>query len=89
VARLDWIFISYALAAGLAAGAVSVLLPQSNTVAISPYFWVLIAIALFETAAIVLRGFDRGPPLTMKVRVIGFIVGTVAMVIVRTLGGVQ
>lgn len=89
MARLDWIFIAYALAAGLAAGAASVLVPQSNAIAISPYFWVLIAVALFETVAIFLRGFDRGPPLTMKVRVIGFIVAIVAMVIVRILGGVQ
>lgn len=87
--RLDWIFIAYALAAGLAAGAVSVLVPQSNAMAVSPYLWVLIAVALFETVAIFLRGFDRGPPLIMKVRVIGFIVAVVAMVIVRISGGVQ
>ena len=86
--QIDWIFYGFSLLCGIAAGVVSVMLPQSNTMAVSPYFWVIIAVALFETVAIYLRGFEYGPPLTMKTRVLGFCLAIVTMVVIRLGGGV-
>ncbi|MFA6268018.1 MAG: hypothetical protein WC670_20155 [Pseudolabrys sp.] len=86
--KIDWIFFAFCLACGLAAGAVTILVPQSNMMAVSPYFWVLIAVALFETVVIFLRGFDRGPPLSMRTRLLGFGLAIVVMVVVRMGGGV-
>ena len=86
--QIDWIFLGFCLLCGIAAGTVSVMLPQSNTMAVSPYFWVLIAVALFETVVIFLRGFEYGPPLTMRTRVLGFCLAIVTMVVIRLGGGV-
>ncbi|MCW5692369.1 MAG: hypothetical protein KIT48_08395 [Pseudolabrys sp.] len=86
--RIDWIFFGFCLVTGIAAGVISVMVPESGTMAVSPYFWVLIAVALFETVAIYLRGFEYGPPLTMKTRVLGFCLGIGAMVVIRLGGGV-
>ncbi len=86
--QIDWIFFGFCLLCGIAAGVVSVMFPQSGTMVVSPYFWVLIAVALFETVAIYLRGFEFGPPLTMKTRVLGFCLAVGTMVVIRLGGGV-
>ena len=78
-----------ALVCGIAAGTISVMFPQSSTMVVSPYFWVLIAVALFETVAIYLRGFEFGPPLTMRTRVLGFCLAVGTMVVIRLGGGVE
>ena len=86
--RIDWIFFGFCLVCGLVAGTISVMVPESGAMAVSPYFWVLIAVALFETVVIFMRGFEYGPPLTMRTRVLGFCLAIVTMVVIRLGGGV-
>ena len=46
--RLDRVFLVFAVVVGVAVGVVIVLVPQSRNIGLAPYFWVLIAFALFE-----------------------------------------
>jgi len=53
VLRWTWpaiLFLGFMIAAGLVTGGVLVAAPQVRDFRISPYFWVLIAMALFEFA---------------------------------------
>ena len=56
---INRIFLGFMIVAGLAAGAALVARPELREFRISPYFWILIAMALFEFAAFA-RG--RGAP---------------------------
>ena len=54
---------------------------------IKPYFWVLLAVAAFDLAN---YAFARGKPgamLGMDARLLGFVIGIVAMVAIKTLAG--
>jgi hypothetical protein len=55
----DRIFLAFALVVGIAVGGVIVLVPQSRAIGLAPYFWVLIAFALFEGAIYARRGGAR------------------------------
>jgi hypothetical protein len=70
----DRIFLVFATIVGIASGGVIVLVPQSRNIGLQPYFWVLIAIALFELVAFLRRGGQGGPPISMQTRIIGFLV---------------
>ena len=48
-------FLGFMIVAGLAAGAALVVKPELRDFRISPYFWILIAMAVFDVAA-----FARG-----------------------------
>jgi membrane associated rhomboid family serine protease len=85
---IDRILIAYMVVVGIAVGAIVTLLPQAREFRLPPYFWVLIAIALFDLAAFA-RG--RGAPGTtvgMDARLLGFVVGVVLMVVIPVLFGV-
>ena len=56
---INRIFLAFMIVVGLAAGATLVARPELREFRILPYFWILIAIALFEFAAFA-RG--RGAP---------------------------
>ena len=80
-------FLGFMVVAGLAAGALLIARPELRDFRISPYFWILIAMALFELAAFV-RG--RGAPGTMigmEIRLLGFVLAVVLMVAVPILAG--
>jgi len=83
----DWIFYAYMALIGAAAGAVLAAAPAAQNFAVKPYFWVLIAVALFD-GALYLRGRNaRAAMLTMNARVIGFVIGIVLMVAIPMLAG--
>lgn len=87
--RLDHLFFLYMAAVGAATGATLVAAPQAASFAIKPYFWVLIAVAVFDAIAF-LRG--RGAPGTMLgagARVTGFIGGALVMLAVVKMSGVS
>jgi len=65
---INRIFIVFAVIVGMAVGGVIVLVPQSRTIGLAPYFWVLIAFALFEGIVHWRRGFAAGAPVTMPTR---------------------
>jgi hypothetical protein len=84
---IDRILIAYMVVVGIAVGAIVTLLP-AREFRLPPYFWVLIAIALFDLAAFA-RG--RGAPGTtvgMDARLLGFVVAVVLMVVIPVLFGV-
>ncbi len=84
---IDRIFIAFMALTGVATGVVLVIAPESRNVKVPPYFWVLIAMAIFELAAYA-RG--RGAPGTMvgmEIRILGFILAIVLMVVIPVFAG--
>jgi hypothetical protein len=78
------IFLAYAIVVGLAVGGIFAFVPQSRTIGVAPFFWVMIAFAVFEGIAHV-RGTSVGPPITMPTRLIGLAIA-LAMVVLVPLG---
>ncbi len=72
---------------GAAAGAILIALPRAQDFAIKPYFWVMIAVALFDLGAYVLGRNAPGTMLAMNARLLGFVIGVVLMVVIPTLAG--
>jgi hypothetical protein len=86
---INRIFIVFAIVVGVATGAVIVLVPQSRTIGLAPYFWVLIAFALFEGIVHWRRGRAAGPPITMPARLIGFAIALALMVLIPRAAGIE
>ena len=87
---IERIFFLYSAVLGIAVGAVLLLVPESRTMSLGPYFWVLIGIALFEAVGVYLRGgLANGPPITMQTRVIGFVIAVAPMLFVRLTAGIE
>jgi hypothetical protein len=87
--RLDRIFLVFAVLVGVAVGGVIVLVPQSRSIGLAPYFWVLIAFALFEGIAIYRRGGGMSPPISMPTRLIGFALALGLMVLIPWAAGAE
>jgi len=84
---IDRIFIAFMVLAGLGVGAVLVIEPEARNYRIAPYFWVLIAMVVFELVAYA-RG--RGAPGTMistEARLLGFVLAIVIMVAIPIIAG--
>jgi hypothetical protein len=76
---LDKIFYLYAAAAGLVAGLLWVQVPATRDFVIPPFFWIVLAIGLFEVGnALVPRG-DRAPVISHLARVAGLCIGLAVM----------
>ena len=78
----------FALLVGVAVGGIIVLVPKSLEIGLAPYFWVLIAFALFEAVAYV-RGGGKGPPIAMWTRLIGFVIAIALMFLISMAAGIQ
>ena len=85
----DRIFIVFAILVGAISGAVIVWVPQSRTIGLAPYFWILIAFALFEGVVYARRGPTAGPPIAMVTRLMGFAVALALLVLIPMWAGVQ
>jgi len=70
---INHIFLAFMALVGGAIGAMLVVAPQSRDFRVSPYFWVLIAMAIFELA--------------MEARLCGFVLAIVLMVVIPILSG--
>lgn len=86
---INRIFFVFTFLVGIAAGGIIVLLPQSRTIGLPPYFWVLIAFALFEGVAHFRRGVAAGPPISMPTRLIGFAIALALMVFIPMAAGIE
>jgi len=84
---INRIFLGFMIVAGLAAGAVLVARPALRDFRVSPYFWILIAMALFEFAAFARGRGAPGTMIAMEIRLLGFVVAVVLMVAVPILAG--
>jgi hypothetical protein len=86
---INRIFLVFAFLVGIAVGGIIVLVPPSRTIGLPPYFWVLIAFALFEGIAHFQRGGAAGPPITMPTRLIGFAIALALMVFIPMAAGIE
>jgi hypothetical protein len=86
--NLDRLFLVFALLVGVAVGGIIVLVPKSLEIGLAPYFWVLIAFALFEGVAFA-RGGGKGPPIAMRTRLIGFGLALALMFLIPMAAGIQ
>jgi hypothetical protein len=80
-------FLGFMSVAGLAAGAALVAKPELRDFRISPYFWLLIAMALFEFAAFARGRGAPGTMIAMEIRLLGFVLSVVLMILVPALAG--
>ena len=84
---IDRMFYGYMALIGVLVGAILVAAPQVGDFVIKPYFWVLIAVALFEIGTAFYRQNAPGAMLTVQARIIGFVIGISLMVAVPMLAG--
>ena len=84
---IDRIFFGYMAVVGIAIGAIVVAVPRVQDFVIKPYFWVLIAVALFDVATYLHAKNAPGTMITMQARLLGFVIGVVLMVVIPTLAG--
>ncbi|MEA2870349.1 MAG: hypothetical protein QOH67_325 [Hyphomicrobiales bacterium] len=84
---IDRIFLAYMLVVGIAVGAVIVAMPQARDFRVPPYFWILIAMALFELAAYARGRGAPGTMLAMEMRLLGFVLAIVLMVVIPVVSG--
>ena len=84
---INRIFLAFMVAVGIAVGVVLIAMPQARDFQVTPYFWILFATALFEFAT---YAYWRGAPgtiLSMEMRLLGFAIGIVLMVVIPMLAG--
>jgi uncharacterized membrane protein HdeD (DUF308 family) len=81
------IFLAYMLVVGIAVGAVIVAMPQARDFRVPPYFWILIAMAVFELAAYARGRGAPGTMLAMEMRLLGFVLAVVLMVVIPVVTG--
>ena len=74
---------------GVAAGAALVLASQLENSVIKPYFWILIAVGLFDGGNYLLGRTAAGQMVTMSARLAGFVIGVVVMVAITAMAGAE
>ena len=84
---MDKLFFGYMALVGVAIGAILVAYPRVQDFFIKPYFWVLIAVFLFDGGAYLLGRNAPGTMLAMPARLLGFVIGIVLMVTIPKLSG--
>ncbi len=65
---------------GAAVGLILVLVPHSRDFRLPPYFWVLIAMAVFELVVFARARGSAGTLVTMEARIAGFVLAIVLMI---------
>ena len=84
---IDRIFIAFMTVCGLATAGALILFPQSREFRVAPYFWVLIAMVVFEGIAFAFTRGALGTVITMESRLIGFVVAIALMLLVPYVAG--
>jgi hypothetical protein len=84
---IDRMFIAFMTLCGLATAGIVILFPQSREFRVAPYFWVLIAMVVFEGIAFALNRGAPGTVITMESRVIGFVIAIALMLLVPYAAG--
>jgi hypothetical protein len=81
------IYLAYMALVGVASGALLTVAPRAGDVFIKPYFWILIAVGLFDGALFLLGHGAPAQALRMTVRIAGFVLGALVMVAIVTWSG--
>jgi hypothetical protein len=84
---LNHIFLGFMALIGVAVGALLVAKPEVRDFRLPPYFWILIAMLLFELAVFLRRKGAPGGMISMEVRLLGLVVGVVLMVVIPAIAG--
>ncbi len=84
---IDKLFFGYMALVGVSIGAALVADPRIEDFFIKPYFWVLIAVGVFDGGVYLLGGNAPGAMLTMSARLLGFVIGIVLMVAIPAFAG--
>jgi hypothetical protein len=83
------LFFVYMTLVGVVSGAIIVAAPQVTEFWVKPYFWALLAVAVFDAAIFLISKKMPAAMLPMNARVIGFVVGAVLMVAIPSIAGTQ
>jgi hypothetical protein len=84
----DRIYFGYMALIGALAGALLVAVPGIGDTWFKPYFWVLIAVAVFDGIMLLLRQNRPAVPMvSIEAKLLGFVIGIVVMVAIPTLAG--
>jgi uncharacterized membrane protein HdeD (DUF308 family) len=84
---IDRVFIGFMIAVGVAIGIVLILHPEAREFRVTPYFWVLIAMAIFEGVNFARFRGAPGTAIGMPTRLLGFALGIGLMVVIPLLAG--
>ena len=84
---INHIFIAFMVVVGAAVGIALVIAPDLRNFRISPYFWVLIAMAIFELLAFARGRGAPGTVVAMEARLLGFVLAIVLMVVIPIVAG--
>jgi len=85
---IDRIFFGYMTLVGVVTGATLVAMPAAGDGWLKPYFWVLIAVGLFDVTILLLQqSRPVTPTLGMDARLLGFVLGIVLMIVIPKLAG--
>jgi hypothetical protein len=84
---INHIFFAFMVVVGAAVGIALVIAPDLRNFRISPYFWVLIAMALFELLAFARGRGAPGTVVTMDARLLGFVLAIVLMIVIPIIAG--
>ena len=85
--RLDHLFFLYMAGIGAIVGSLLVVKPAIGDFAVKPYFWMLIAVAAFDLLCYARGRGIPGTMLGMDARLIGFVIGIIALVAIPSLAG--
>jgi uncharacterized membrane protein HdeD (DUF308 family) len=77
---IDRIFLAFMAFCGIAAGAILIAAPESRDMRVTPYFWMIIAMALFELASYARARGAPGTVISIEARLLGLVIGVVLMV---------
>jgi hypothetical protein len=87
--NIDRIFLVFAAAVGLIAAAILVYVPASRTLSLPPYFWVLIALALFDGGMYARGNGAKGTMIEPFTRIAGFVIALGLLFTVPMAAGVD
>ena len=83
----DHIFLGFMGAVGTAAGATLIAMPETRDLRVPPYFWVLIAMVLFEVTLFAFWRGVTGRMVSNGARLLGFVLAVVIMIVMPILAG--
>ena len=85
---IDRTYFGYMALIGALAGAALIAFPGVGDSWFKPYFWVLIAVAVFDGVVLLLRQNQPSMPMvSIEAKLLGFVIGIVLMVAIPTLAG--
>jgi hypothetical protein len=91
--KLDHFFFVFMAAVGIAAGVVLTVAPQAAETIVRPYFWILIAAAppdigcFLRSSSAAQGGGATRTMLSIEARLLGFVIGIVVMIVVKSMTG--